>query len=521
MPMLKPKVSAKDEIVLKPFLQKMVERFPADYAGAPEKPAASPLPNGSASNWCRAADGAVWLANDRGVVRLADESYFRDNVQYFNAPRYLASDAVTAIFPDESNGVWVWTDAGISHLFYQEMTMAEKAAVYDERVPLRQTRHGFVTDAIFSKEGDFSVVTHESSDNDGLWTAMYAAGACYEYAVTGSESALKRATEATEAVLSLVDVTDIPGYFARSFVTAGEKLPDDGFWITKEGTDVIWKSDTSSDEVVGHFLIYLLAHEFLPDEALKAKIRRIAGEVAGYIVDHDYYFIDVTGRPTLWGNWNLDYINGRGYEDTALNAAELLSHIKVAAYLTGDPRFEAEYQKLVQLGYVDLCCEYLSRKEPTINYSDEELCYLTYLPLILLETDPALRAKYKEGMGQWWQNIQRELNPLWTYIYKLIDPELDYDMEGCLWTLRRLPLDLRKFAPNNAHRDDLAFDDSIDRHGYHQMVTLLAPDERRVMKWNGNPFGLGDWGNPLEEEPGTIFTFPYWLGRYYGFLKGE
>ncbi len=177
MPMLKPKVSAKDEIVLKPFLQKMVERFPADYAGAPEKPAASPLPNGSASNWCRAADGAVWLANDRGVVRLADESYFRDNVQYFNAPRYLASDAVTAIFPDESNGVWVWTDAGISHLFYQEMTMAEKAAVYDERVPLRQTRHGFVTDAIFSKEGDFSVVTHESSDNDGLWTAMYAAGA--------------------------------------------------------------------------------------------------------------------------------------------------------------------------------------------------------------------------------------------------------------------------------------------------------------------------------------------------------
>ena len=170
---------------------------------------------------------------------------------------------------------------------------------------------------------------------------------------------------------------------------------------------------------------------------------------------------------------------------------------------------------------MDLCCEYLSRKEPTINYSDEELCYLTYLPLILLETDPALRAKYKEGMGQWWQNIQRELNPLWTYIYKLIDPELDYDMEGCLWTLRRLPLDLRKFAPNNAHRDDLAFDDSIDRHGYHQMVTLLAPDERRVMKWNGNPFGLGDWGNPLEEEPGTIFTFPYWLGRYYGFLKGE
>jgi len=30
-----------------------------------------------------------------------------------------------------------------------------------------------------------------------------------------------------------------------------------------------------------------------------------------------------------------------------------------------------------------------------------------------------------------------------------------------------------------------------------------------------------DSGSPLYEETGTIFTFPYWLGRYYGFLKGE
>lgn len=521
MPLKKPSVSEKDTVICKSFLQKIVERFALDDPSLPAKPEANPLPNGAAVCWCRAVDGAIWQANERGLVRIAQEAYFRDSVQYMNAPRYLASDSVTALCPDEKNGVWVWTDAGVSHIYYREMTLEQKAAIYDARVPLRQVRHGFVTTPRLKQAGDFSSFTHESSDNDGLWTAMYAAGACYEYAVTGSQDALKRATEATEAVLSLVDVTGIPGYFARSYVTEGEKLPEDGFWITKEGSDVIWKSDTSSDEVVGHFLIYLLAHEFLPDEALKAKIRRIAGEVADYIIDHDYYFIDVTGRPTLWGNWNLDYINGRGYEDTALNAAELLSHVKVAAYLTGEERFEKEYQKLIDLGYVDLCCEYLSRKEPTFNYSDEELCYLTYLPLILLEDDPALLAKYREGMGQWWQNIQRELNPLWTYIYKLIDPELDYDMEGCLWTLRRLPLDLRHFAPNHEHRADLVFENEMDRHGSHQTLTLLAPDERRIMKWNGNPFSLGSRGNELEEEPGTVFTFPYWLGRYYGFLKDE
>lgn len=521
MPLNKPSVAEKDIVTCKSFLQKVVERFELDDAALPTKPEANPLPNGAATCWCRAKDGALWQANERGLVRIAQEAYFRDDVQYMNAPRYLASNDVAAICPDEHNGVWVWTDAGVSHIFYREMTLEQKAAIYDARVPLRQVRHGFVTTPRLKRPGDFSEFTHESSDNDGLWTAMYAAGACYEYAVTGSADALQRATAATEAVLSLVDVTGIPGYFARSFVTDGETLPEDGFWITREGSDVIWKSDTSSDEVVGHFLIYLLAHEFLPDEALKAKIRRIAGEVADFIIDHDYYFIDVTGRPTLWGNWNLDYINGRGYEDTALNAAELLSHIKVAAYLTGEERFEKEYQKLIDLGYVDLCCAYLSRKEPTFNYSDEELCYLTYLPLILLEEDPALLAKYREGMSQWWQNIQRELNPLWAYIYKLINPELDYDMEGCLWTLRRLPLDLRHFASHQDQRADLVFEDDMDRHGSHQTLTLLPPDERRIMKWNGNPFSLGSRGDELEEEPGTIFTFPYWLGRYYGFLKEE
>lgn len=516
------KAAPKDSIELRPFLQKMVEKFPLDYAGAPACPKANPLPNGSADCWCYSKDGALWMGGKRGVLRMAQEEYARDNVQYFNGPRYLADDIVKAIAPDGENGVWVWTETGISHFYYKKMTMAEKAAIYNARVVERQMRHGFVTSPHFAREDDFTDYHLESEDNDGLWTAMYAAGACYEYAVTGSADALERAITTTKAVLSLVDVTGIKGYFARSFVTKDEHLPEDGFWLAKDDGEVFWKSDTSSDEVVGHFMIYLIAHDLLPDEELKAKIRQTAADIVDYVIANDYYFIDVTGRPTMWGNWNLDYFNGRGYEDTFLNAAEMLTMVKVAAYLTGEERFEREYKKLAfDLGYADLCCTYLARKEPTINYSDEELAYLTYLPLILLETDPELLAKYKYGMGELWRNIQRELNPLWTYIYKLMDPEIDYDMEGCLWTLRHLPLDLRAFSPNNTERDDLEFEEDVDRFGKRQIKTLLPPDERRIMKWNGNPFIPMDSGSPCYEETGTIFTLPYWLGRYYGFLKGE
>ena len=516
------KAAAKDAVELRPFLQKVVEKFQPDSAEVPARPKANPLPNGTARCWCYSKDGALWMGSDRGVLRMAQEEYARDNVQYFNAPRYLKDNVVAAITPDDANGVWVWTETGVSHIYYKEMTMAEKAAIYSARVVERQMRHGFVTTPHFAREDDFSEFTHYSEDNDGLWTAMYAASACYEYAVTGSQDALERAVTTTKAVLSLVDVTGIKGYFARSYVTKDEKLPDEGFWLTRDDGEVFWKSDTSSDEVVGHFMLYLIAHDLLPDEELKAKIRQTAADIVDYVISNDYYFIDVTGRPTMWGNWNLDYFNGRGYEDTFLNSAEMLTMVKVAGYLTGEERFAKEYKKLAyDLGYADLTCTYLARKEPTINYSDEELAYLTYLPLILLETDPELLAKYRVAMGELWRNIQRELNPLWTYIYKLIDPETDYDMEGCLWTLRRLPLDMREYSPNNVDREDYEYEPDLDRFGKQQVKTLLAPDERRIMKWNGNPFIPTNGGNPKAEEPGTVFNFPYWLGRYYGFLKGE
>lgn len=504
-----------------PFPQKYVDFYQVQSADVPAAllEARMPLPNGAGFS-CVAADGAVWIGNDDGLTRVCRERCFRDEVQYFNAPRWLPDNHVLALIPDGGSGVWVRTTSGAAHIYSREMTFEEKSAVYDARVPLRQSRHGFVADAHFKREGDYSDVSLYTSDNDGLWTAMYAAGACYEYVVTGSQNALDRALSATNAVLSLVDVTGIKGYFARSFVTREEGLPGDGFWLPTADGKLLWKSDTSSDELVGHNLIYLLAYELLPDEAVRSHILRAATEICDYIIANDYYLIDVTGKPTMWGNWNTDYFNGRGYSDTSLNAAELLSFLKVTAHITGEERFAKEYRKVAfDLGYADLCCTYLERKEETINYSDEELCYLTYLPLVLLETDEELRSKYRAGMSQWWQNISREANPLWTYIYKLAAPDAECDLDGCLWTLRRIPLDLRHLNPAMSDRHDLVISPELGRFDEKQIENLLAPDERRVSKWNANIFDLTDSGSALSEEPGTIFTLPYWLGRYYGFIK--
>ncbi len=64
---------------------------------------------------------------------------------------------------------------------------------------------------------------------------------------------------------------------------------------------MIWKGDTSSDEMVGHFFLYGIATDLLPDGPLKKRIADTAARIIDHIIGHGYYLIDVTGKPTTWG----------------------------------------------------------------------------------------------------------------------------------------------------------------------------------------------------------------------------
>ena len=47
----------------------------------------------------------------------------------------------------------------------------------------------------------------------------------------------------------------------------------------------------------------------------------------------------------------------------------------------------------------------------------------------------------------------------------------------------------------------------------------VVASERRVMRWNGNPYQC-DGGTPdgRTEEDGSAWLLPYWMGRYHGFI---
>jgi hypothetical protein len=350
---------------------------------------------------------------------------------------------------------------------------------------------------------------------------MYAAAECFRYAVTHSAEALTNATRSTEAVLFLEEVAGKRGFPARSYIRKGEPMPDSGDWHWTPEGQFYWKADTSSDEIVGHFFLYGVAADLLPDPALKKRTAETAARIMDHIIDHGYYLVDVTGKPTTWGRWSQAYFRQEP-GDSALNSMELLSFLKTAAHITGNARYEAEYRKVaLDLGYAQRTTRYKELREE-INYSDEELAMLSFYGLFRYETDGELLDRYyRPALNGWWENIVREENPLWDFIFAMGQPQATVDMRSAARTLYRMPVDTIEWTVANSNRAGLIMDAATDRFRHRQSKTLLPPDERPVMKWNSNPFDVDGGSDGRGEDDGAAYLLPYWMGRYLGFLLGE
>jgi hypothetical protein len=457
-----------------------------------------------------ASDGAVWCGTPHGLTRVDPKAAPRDRSQYFAGKRYLPDDEVRQLAADNAGGMWVRTRTGVSHIELRPMTLSAKAALFEQRIHARHDRHGLVSPSNLRVPGDLSTNQMRDDDNDGLWTSMYAAAECFRYAVTHSPEALANATRSTEAVLFLEEVAGKRGFPARSYIRKGEPMPDSGEWHWTPDGQYYWKGDTSSDEIVGHFFLYGVAMDLLTDAALKKHIAETAARIMDHILDHGYYLIDVTGKPTTWGRWSPAYFKQEP-GDSALNSMELLSFLQTAAHITGSARYLKEYRKAaIDLGYARQAARYKELRQE-INYSDEELAMLSFYNLFRYETNGELLDRYyRPALNEWWENIVREENPLWTFIYTMARPDTPVDMQSAVRTLYRMPIDTIEWTVKNSNRAELMRD-----------ATLVPPDERPVMKWNSNPFDIDGGSDGRGEDDGAAFLLPYWMGRYHGYLHGN
>lgn len=471
-----------------------------------------------------------WIGSTSGAIRhnhsitgrpAESQSDRRLKFEYFAGKRWLPDDHVTGIgFEKSANEVvWIETPKGFSRIEYKPMTLTEKSKAFVERIRARHVRHGLTTDSLLQTPGDLSTNRTVSSDNDGLWTQMYVASEAFRYKVTGEADARSNARQGFEAILRLEEITGMPGFHARSFIKIGEDIqPKDGEWHDTPDGKWRWKGDTSSDEIVGLYFGYAIYYDLIADESEKQKIRGVVTRLTDHILNNNYQLIDVDGKRTLWGWWGPDEI-WADPDETGLRALHILSHLRAAHHITGNPRYEQAYNELISKHRYHLLMRNQKIVYPGhINHSDDELAFLSYYPLLNYETDPKLREVYVQSLDRSWQVERPERNPLWNLIYAVGavgSGNKDFDQEETIRTLREIPMDQISWTVTNSHRLDVPMDTLNDRFDRRQALIVLPYDELPMSKWNGNPYRIDGGNEGRSEGDGIYFLLPYWMGRYH------
>jgi len=465
----------------------------------------------------------LWFGTPRGAFALHNNG----QIDYYASKRWLVDDTVIDLSKGPNNCVLLLCKSGLSIIHFKTMTLQQKAEHFDRLTRKRHMRYGLNSALTMTKPGDLSTGMLVDQDNDGLWTSMYLAGELFRYAVTKSEEALQNCYESFEAMERLFHVNPLEGFPSRSFERSGYELADKSRWHPAEDKRWVWKATTSSDEVVGHFFVYTIFAELIPDEKWRNRAITLMDSIMNHIVRNNWYLIDYDGKPTLWGKWNPDYVNQFPQQvgDRRLNSIEIISFLQAAYHFTGKEIYkEKAFELLEKHGYLDNIMIPVSMigRVPGIhlttewNHSDDELAFLSYWNLYKYAFRDELREKYLHAIKDHWEIERPEKNPLWNLIYAATGAT-DFDLEQTIWSLKEFPLDTISWSVRNSHRKDLEFLEPNFREQTTRNV--LSPDERPMSKYNGNAFRLDGGNNGSREYSGDIYLLPYWLGRYLQKIK--
>ena len=441
---------------------------------------------------------------------------------------WLPDSEVTAIAENaEGNAIIVGTKSGISYIETLTMTLADKARHYEQMTEKYNVRDiGFVTNRFIDNDYDFSTGHVEISDNDGLWTGSYLISQSFRYAVTGEQEALDISRRSMKALLHLMKITGIPGFTARAIRRPGETNFGNGHpeWhLTKDDiSELEWKGETSSDEMVGHFTASSCYFDFCATEEEKKEISDAICAIVDHILSHDYRLCDADGLPTTWANWNPNDLNrsDRWYWERGINSLEMLCFLKVAYHMSGDEKYNAEYLRLIKEEHYAV--NTMSRKVDDAHtcHIDDNLGFLTSIPLLRYETDPDILHCYLIGMREHWEYERIEHNPFWNILYAAFTDECS-DLDTGVNGLRELPLDLLELKLINSVRNDLEWDYSPEKYDEEpQMKVALPYDEKPLAAYDTNQLMADRTRDDYRLCDGAIYLMPYWIGRYYG-LIGE
>ncbi|MEO2045820.1 MAG: hypothetical protein ABGX16_04530 [Pirellulales bacterium] len=520
-------------------------------------------------------DGTAWFGTAIGAIRYDGSAW-----AYRQGQRWLPSDKVRDIAVDVDGNAWVATAGGISFIHFKGMTLAEKAKYFEDKIDKyhRRSEFGYVVEAQTDVPGKRVDLRLGESDNDGLWTSMYGAGECFSYGATKDPDAKRRAKDAFKALRFLSEAPkgsehEPPeGFIARTVLeTVSNEDPnvgeytlesqtrkqkeEDKYWRVYEPRwpksadgKYYWKSDTGSDELDGHYFFYPLYYDLVAEtEEEKSLVREVVRANIDHLIKHDFSMHDHAGKTrwTVYGPKDLN-LDPEWHEERGLKSISLLSYLNVAFHMTGDKKYRQVAKDLRDKHsyHINAMWPKYQRGIGSGNQSDDEMAFMAYYNLIKYEPDLELKKLYTASFANSWRQEEPEMNPFFNFCFAALARYVQYTniwgtfdmspwpswLEDSVDTLKRFPLDRFDWRHTNHHRKDLvlfsdhwadAYDNEFRGKGFRNNSKVLPVDERYFNHWNCDPWELDTGGEGRVIGTGTVFTLPYYMGLYHGFIAEE
>jgi len=514
-----------------------------------------------------AGASGVWFGTTNGAIQFADGEW-----RFRHGRRWLVDNHVNdmAVAPDGT--VWIATRGGVSQISAVPMTLADKAAFYEEEIEKyhRRTEFGYVNPAVLDTPGDKSTATPHYSDNDGFNTGLYLGAVSFAWAVENDEKYRQYAHKAFRALAFLSEVTQggpyggPEGLIARNVVPITDPNPNDiyshDYDIRRNERDALWKilerrvptdktgqwywkCDASSDELDGHYFGYAIYFDRVCEtEAEKDAVRAVVRRITDHLLIHDYNIVDYDGTPTRWGRFSPDELNRdpAWHAERGLNSYSILTYLTIAHHITGDSKYREEYNKLAFDHGYGMNGMTQPKMLPGPNYPghqpDDNMAFMNNYHLIRDETDPILLSMYQYAIRIHWEYERLEKNAFTNFIYGAcargqsrtdqwrttdLSPPLECYTDA-VETLQRYPLDLLEWPVSNAHRTDMV---PLGTHGGEAPTIggrvdgyAFPIDERQENYWDWDPWKLTAGGNGSTLRPGFHYLLAYYMGKYHGFI---
>ena len=484
--------------------------------------------------------GVMWVGTRAGLLRYDGKTW-----SLRHSKRWLVSDDVRDVCFDTDGTAWIATAGGVSAIRRKKTTLAAKAEHYMNVCLTRHEREpGLIGRCGLKVPGDTRTWKPEDDDNDGQYTSMYLAMQSYRYAVTKDPSVRARARKAFEALRSLQTVTETPGFVARTVIPVDWKHMHDANtkltpqqladqlvrdprnkyvpvrWRRSSDGKWLWKGDTSSDEITGHFYGYLFYYDLAADEAQRRRVADLVRRIMDGLIDGGYTLNDLDGKHTRWGVWSPAKLNGDPdwQFERGINSVEILSYLKATYHMTGDAKYQRHYLELLNKhGYASNVLRAKSTDPAWRTHIDDELLALALPALLLYETDPKLRELYCRARESWHAACKADASPYFDFVYASMGGK-DVDLNAGIRFLRDTPLDLVEWRVDNSEREDLRLV-RFPEMEESQTSRLVPPSERGVMRWDKNPWRVTQGDGGRTESDGVYWLLPYWMGRYYGYIN--